>query len=601
MTRSAMSVGAAIAAIVLTIGASGAAWAAGDGAYMREWLILGGIPVFDGEPDPTDYVRIGAAVDRDFFADAGGEGAVQPTEGDGLTVSGAESTWKAVQSDADIVDLKLACGDLSYVVAYAYAEFTAPEAATTVLGIGTDDEAKMWLNGAEVYTNRVPRGVTLDDDTVTVQLVEGVNRILIKVANRDMGWGFACRVLDSVTLGDKLIDAAGEGRMDDVRAFCAHGADLTVTRQGLTAAQTARMGGYADIVEELTAAGAAPTDPMPSIDDVVDSIFAEIVGDDMPGAAVLVARDGETLFERGYGLADVGNGVQVTPDTKFRIGSVSKQFTAAAILKLQEQGKLSVTDTLATFIPDYPRGDEVTLHHLLTHTSGIHNYTSKNDFLDLATVAVEPEDHIAYFMDDDYDFDPGDAWVYSNSGYYLLAHIAELVSEQSLDAFLREQFFEPLGMSDTGLHDATTVLTNEAVGYTYGNGVVKKALNWDMSRFLGAGNVYSTVRDLHRWNNAVFSHEALTEDTMRAALTPALLNDGSVAEALGNHYGHGWMTTDLRGLEVISHTGGLHGFVAYLAWIPEKRMTVSVLHNAYFPIPRMSPVGLAHGAVQAYL
>ena len=573
----------AVSGVIMSQPTASVAADAESGAFMRDWLVLGGIPVFDGEPDTTDYVRIAGAIDRDFLADAGGESAVQPTEGDTVAAADAEFTWQAAQSGADIVDLKEFCGDLSFVVAYAYAEFTAPEATTTVLGIGTDDEGKM------------------DDDFVTVQLVEGVNRVLIKVANRELGWGFACRVLDAQALGEKLIDAAGEGRMDDVRVFTGHGADLTATRNGLTAAQVARIRGYADVAEELVSAGAPSTDPMPSPDDLVDSIFSEIVGEDMPGAAVLVARDGETLFERGYGLADVGNGVSVTPDTKFRIGSVSKQFTAAAILKLQEQGKLNVTDTLATFIDDYPRGDEVTLHHLLTHTSGIHNYTSNNDFLDLATVAVEPEDHIAYFKDNDYDFDPGEQWVYSNSGYYLLAYVVELVSEQSFGEFLREQFFAPLGMADTGLHDASTVLTHEAVGYTYEGGTVKKALNWDMSRALGAGNVYSTVRDLHTWNNAVFSHEALTEETMRAALTPARLNDGSVAEAMGEQYGYGWMTSDLRGMQVVSHTGGLHGFVAYLAWVPEKRMTVSVLHNAYLPIPRMAPLPLAHGAVQTYL
>ncbi|MBT5709546.1 serine hydrolase, partial [Candidatus Poribacteria bacterium] len=340
---------------------------------------------------------------------------------------------------------------------------------------------------------------------------------------------------------------------------------------------------------------------MPTPAEIVDAIFTDIVKDDLPGAAVLVSRDGEVQFEKGYGLADVGNRVAVTPDTKFRIGSVSKQFTASAILKLQEQGKLSVTDKLSTFIPDYPRGDEVTLHHLLTHTSGVHNYTGNSGFLDLATVPVEPQDHIDYFKDDPYDFDPGEQWIYSNSGYYLLAYVVQLVADQPFGDFLREQFFEPLGMKDTGLHDAETVLTNEAFGYSYENGSVKKALNWAMSRAMGAGSVYSTVRDLQRWNEAVFSFEALTAETMQAALTPARLNDGSVAGAMGDEYGYGWMTSDLRGMKVINHSGGLHGFVAFLAWIPEKQLTVTVLHNAFAPIPRMNPASLVYDTAQVFL
>ena len=594
---------ATLIAFMATAAATRAATYPADeaGEYMKRWLILGAIPIFDGEPDTSDTAAIAAAIDRDFLADAGGEASAAPREGDAVTVAGQEFVWTAIESEDDSIDLKAFCGDHSFVVAYAYAEIEALHAGDTVLGFGSDDEAQIWVNGELAHTNPVPRSVVLDDDTVTVSLREGVNRLLIKVQNREQGWGFACRILDSEGLGVKLLDAALAGQIDDIATYVQFGADLTAARYGLTAVQTARVQGYPDIVDALVAAGADPGEHMPTPAEIVDALFTDIVKDDLPGAAVLVSRDGEVLFGKGYGLADVGNRVPVTPDTKFRIGSVSKQFTAAAILKLQEQGKLSVTDTLSTFLPNYPRGDEVTLHHLLTHTSGIHNYTTKADFLDLATVPVTPEDQIDYFKDDPYDFDPGEEWVYSNSGYYLLAYVVQVVSEQSFGDFLREQFLEPLGMHDSGLHDSSTVLTHEAFGYTYASGAVAKALNWDMSRALGAGNVYSTVHDLQRWNEAVFSHEALTEETMQAVLTPARLNDGSIADALGGQYGYGWMTTDMRGMQVISHSGGLHGFVAFLAWVPEKRLTVTVLHNSYLPIPGMNPAALVNEAAQVFL
>lgn len=172
-------------------------------------------------------------------------------------------------------------------------------------------------------------------------------------------------------------------------------------------------------------------------------------------------------MSKGYGAAQTTDQVPISPQTKFRIGSVTKQFIAAAILKLQEGGKLSVNDPLTKFISDYPRGDEVTLHHLLTHTSGIKNYTSKPDFFEKVTEAVEPEDLIDSFKNDEFDFAPGEKWSYCNPGYFLLGHIVSKVSGQSLDAYLREAFFIPLGMKDSGIHRPDLELEHEASGYSY--------------------------------------------------------------------------------------------------------------------------------------
>ncbi len=173
-----------------------------------------------------------------------------------------------------------------------------------------------------------------------------------------------------------------------------------------------------------------------------------------PGLAVLVAQDGKILFENGYGLADRAHDVPVIPQTTFRIGSMTKQFTASAILKLQEEGKLSVNDKLSKYIPDFPRGDEVTLRHLLTHTSGIHSYTEIPGFLNRVTNATTTAAIIESMKKDPYDFDPGAKWRYDNSGYVLLGYIVEKVSGQSYGDFLRENFFQPLGMTNTGVYRA---------------------------------------------------------------------------------------------------------------------------------------------------
>src|SRR5690606_8818756 len=176
-----------------------------------------------------------------------------------------------------------------------------------------------------------------------------------------------------------------------------------------------------------------------------------------------------------------------TPETKFRIGSVTKQFTASAILKLQEEGRLKLTDKLDKYFPGFPRGNEVTIHHLLNHTSGIHSYTGKDDFVKKVVAPITSDELVNYFKNDPYDFNPGDAYRYNNSGYFLAALIVEKVSGKSYGKFLDETFFKPLQMKNTGVHSSTLKLSKEAKGYTKENNEYKKALDWNMSWAGGAG------------------------------------------------------------------------------------------------------------------
>jgi CubicO group peptidase (beta-lactamase class C family) len=323
-----------------------------------------------------------------------------------------------------------------------------------------------------------------------------------------------------------------------------------------------------------------------------------------PGAAVLIARDGQIVYERGYGYADIGHAAKITPKTVFRIGSVSKQFTAAAILKLQEDGRLSAQDKLSKFLPDFPRGDEVTLHHLLTHTSGIHSYTSDPNFMKTVQTEISPEELIDSFKDDKFDFEPGEGQSYCNSGYFLLGHIVAKVSGKSFDQYLKEVFFEPLGMENTGIHRWNLVLDHEATGYAFRGGKIEKATNWDMSWAGGAGALYSTVGDLYRWNEGLFNGKILSEASLEAAFTPATLNNGDVAKGAGGGnkgYGYGWGIGDYRGLSLIGHSGGLHGFSSYLMRLPDQKLTVTVLANCLPTIPKLSPPSLGPKTAEVYL
>ena len=234
---------------------------------------------------------------------------------------------------------------------------------------------------------------------------------------------------------------------------------------------------------------------------------------------MLVAKDGKVLYRKGFGYADIKNKILVTPDTKFRIGSVTKQFTAAAILKLQENNLLSVDDKLSKFIPDFPRGDEVTIHQLLTHISGIHSYTGKHDFLDKVTKTISPDSLVNAIKKDPYDFNPGEKMLYNNSGYFILGYIIAKVSGKPYDVYLKETFFDPLHMDNTGVHYAGIKLEHEAKGYANDNNRYEEALNWDMSWAGGAGAIYSTVDDLLKWNQALYGGKVLNEKTARPVST----------------------------------------------------------------------------------
>lgn len=341
------------------------------------------------------------------------------------------------------------------------------------------------------------------------------------------------------------------------------------------------------------------------------------------GLAVLVAQDGKILFEKSYGLADREHNVPVIPQTTFRIGSITKQFTASAILKLQEEGKLSVNDTLSKYIPDFPRGDEVTLRHLLTHTSGIHSYTDEPDFESRVTNATTTEAIIEEIKKYPFDFDPGTKWRYDNSGYLLLGNIVEKVSGQSYGDFLHENFFQPLGMTNTDVYGAHIGLPHEALGYSLcrsaltwifwgegfclGNRRFEQALNWNMSWAAGAGALYSTVEDLYRWNEGVFNGRVLDAASLKAAFTPVKMRfweRAALAFAFnerGMGYGFGWLVSRRRELREIWHSGGLHGFKTCLLRVPDEKFTVVVLANASPGRWKTDPDRLARKLADIYL
>ncbi len=317
---------------------------------------------------------------------------------------------------------------------------------------------------------------------------------------------------------------------------------------------------------------------IPGLDDYISNIFKNLQVGTMPGASVLVSQNGDIVYQKGFGYADIEKKIPVTPDTKFKIGSISKQFTAAAILKLQEEGKIKIEDKLSKYIPDFPRGNEVTIYQLLTHTSGIHSFEYKQNFE--MTKPITPKALLDSIEKLPYDFIPGERYQYNNSGYFILGYIVAQLSGKTLSEYLNETFFKPLGMNNTGIYQTNIVLNNEAQGYSMNGEAVKKADFQEMSWTLGVGSIYSTTKDLYKWNEAVFNGKVLSDATLKVAFKQAVINSGGMVD-----YGFGWFLSTNRGLKFIQHSGVSSGFYSYLERQPENKLTICVLCNS-LPTPK---------------
>ncbi|HEX6749082.1 MAG TPA: serine hydrolase domain-containing protein [Longimicrobium sp.] len=309
-----------------------------------------------------------------------------------------------------------------------------------------------------------------------------------------------------------------------------------------------------------------------------DHIAGTYASLDRFSGAVLVARNGHEIFSRAYGRADLERGTPNAVDTRFDLGSLSKQFTAAAILRLEAEGKLSVNDPVSKHLPDYPRpaGDQVTLHHLLTHTSGIPSLFRRGELEN-----VEPdcaprtlEQLLAYSRDLPLQFTPGERYRYSNSGYTLLAAVVERVSGMPFDEYLRTALFAPAGMRDTGRPDPAAPGARDATGYDGYAPELKRAPCVHPAWNLGGGGIFSTVGDLHRWERALAGGRILPAAQLEKFYHPYVGRGRA-----GAGYAYGWFTDSLHGRPLVSHGGTSAGFVAEFYRFPEDSLLVVVLSN----------------------
>jgi CubicO group peptidase (beta-lactamase class C family) len=290
--------------------------------------------------------------------------------------------------------------------------------------------------------------------------------------------------------------------------------------------------------------------------------------------AVLVAEGGKVIYKKGFGLANMEWNIPNTPETRFRLGSITKQFTATAILKLVEEGKIKLDGKISDYLPEYRKdiGEKVTVHQLLNHTSGIPSYTGLPGFFqDVSRNPFKVDDFVKKYASNDLEFEPGSKFSYNNSGYFLLGAIIEKVAGKPYEQFLKERIFDPLGMKNTGYDHWDTLLQKRATGYQKTAGGYINAPYLDMSIPYAAGSLYSTVEDLYLWDQALYTDSVLNAQFKELMFKPNLEN-----------YAYGWTIRKANfddKIPVITHNGGINGFSTTIIRFPAEKNLIVLLDN----------------------
>ncbi len=307
---------------------------------------------------------------------------------------------------------------------------------------------------------------------------------------------------------------------------------------------------------------------------VIDKLISDVYKPAEPGAALLIAEKGKVVYRKAFGMADLELNVPMKPEMVFEIGSMTKQMTAVAVLMLMEEGKLSLQDEITKYIPDYPvQGHKITIHHLLTHTSGIKSYTSMQEWQPLWRNDMTPEEMIDLFKNQPMDFAPGEHYLYNNSAYFMLGYVIEKASGMSYGKFLKERIFKPLKMNNSYYGSHEQIIQGRASGYQKKEDFVN-AEYLSLTQPYAAGSVMSNVDDLLTWQMAVRDNKLVKKETIQLAFTDYRLNDGKPI-----HYGYGWGLNDINGSPTIEHSGGIFGYTTNGIWLPEEDVYVVMLTN----------------------
>lgn len=316
--------------------------------------------------------------------------------------------------------------------------------------------------------------------------------------------------------------------------------------------------------------------PDVTIQDQIDAIIEKAINENqLVGASVGVMRHNEVIFARGYGYADLNKKVEATEHTVYQVGSITKQFTALAVMMLVEQGKVNLNDIMLDYLPNYPqRNHKVTIDQLLNHTSGIKSYTDIEKFWEISERDLSREEIVDLFSSEPVEFSPGENYQYNNSGYYLLGMIIENVSGISYADFLKANVWQSLEMFDTHYLEKNKNVENLATGYDHKDNEFVLARPLGMDNPFSGGSLGSSVLDLLKWQTALNENQLISRQSYNKMIEPGLLTGGKHTT-----YGYGFFMSNLNGHRKIEHGGTINGFRAQLSYYPDDGLTVTVLCN----------------------
>jgi CubicO group peptidase (beta-lactamase class C family) len=307
------------------------------------------------------------------------------------------------------------------------------------------------------------------------------------------------------------------------------------------------------------------------IDSLLSNVFKDKNG---PGGVFMVTKQGKPIYQKAFGKSNLELKVDLKTDDVFQLGSMTKQFTAVAILQLEEQGKLSVNDVVSKFTPDYPNGNNITLHHLLTHTSGIKDFTKMKSLNQIAQKDLSPTEMIAFFKNEAVDFAPGEKFDYNNSGYFILGYVVEVASGEKYEDYIKKHIFDKVKMTSSRYANDIVVIENRAYGYhkkEYGY-VNKSRISFNIPYASGA--LMSTLEDMLKWQNALNKNLVVSASTIKKAFSAYKLNNGEEFT-----YGYGWHIKDVNGTLTREHGGSVFGFKTMGVYIPSADIYVVGFSN----------------------
>jgi len=304
------------------------------------------------------------------------------------------------------------------------------------------------------------------------------------------------------------------------------------------------------------------------IESKIDEYISACVKTGIFSGSVLVAINEDIIVNKGYGMANYELDIPNTPQTKFRIGSITKPFTAMAIMQLQEKGLLIVEDSIKKYLSDYPEGDKITIHHLLTQTSGVPDFTDSPEYKQMQMIPTTIENTIEMFKNKPLEYTPGEKYKYSNSGYVLLSYIIEKVSGKSFEAFLQENIIQPSNMTRTGVVHQNTITKDLASGYALIDDTLTHAVSFGLTFAAGAFGLYSTVEDIYLWDLAYTHEKLVSRSSLKKMFTP-----------FKDDYGYGWFTNPIAYRKCLNHEGSVNGFASCYIRFVEDCVCIIILSN----------------------